>query len=114
MNNKKNLKREFMIKGNGLKRLIKEFAFYGKEVETLQNKINSMYANGTEEYDINKHKEYLQESENTKNQIKTKVLKSRDELQNLFNENTDEEVKETEDYKNADAILKDAYEQFKE
>jgi hypothetical protein len=41
-------------------------------------------------------------------------LKSRDELQNLFNDNIDEEVKETVEYKNADAILKDAYEQFKE
>ena len=108
----KNLKREFLLKGNALKRLLKEWTYYGKELETLQNKINNMYADGTDEYDINKHKDYLQESQETRNQIKTKVLKARDELQNLFNDNTDEEVKETEEYKNAQAILNDANIQF--
>jgi len=108
----KNLKREFLLKGNALKRLLKEWTYYGKELETLQNKINNMYADGTDEYDINKHKDYLQESQETRNQSKTKVLKARDELQNLFNDNTDEEVKETEEYKNAQAILNDANIQF--
>lgn len=110
----KNLKRDFLLKGNALKRLLKDWVYYGKEIETIQNKINKMYSDGTDEYDINKSKEYLQESQETRNQIKAKILKSRDELQNLFNDNTDEEVKETEEYKNAEAILNDALEQLKE
>ena len=59
MNNSKSLKREFLLKGNSLKRLMKEYVFYGKEIDTIQNKINSMYVDGSDEYDINKKKEYL-------------------------------------------------------
>ena len=112
MNNQKNIKRDFMIKGNSLKRLIKEHLYYGKEIETIQTKINNMYADGSDQHDVNKQKECLQESQNVKIQIREKVIKARDELQNLFNENTDEEVKETEEYKNAEAVLNDGLEHF--
>ena len=112
MNNKKNLKRDFMIKGNSLKRLMKDYIYYGKEFETIQNKINNMYADGSDQHDINKQKECLQETQDVRTQIKEKVIKAKVELQNLFNDNTDEEVKETEEYKNAEIILKDGVELF--
>lgn len=110
MNNKKNLKRDFMIKGNCLKRLMKDFVYYGKELETIQNKINIMCADGSDQHDINKQKECLKETQDVRIQIKEKVIKAKEELQNLFNDNTDEEVKETEEYKNAEIILKDGIE----
>jgi len=103
-----------MIKGNSLKRLMKDFVYYGKELETIQNKINIMCADGSDQHDINKQKEGLMETQAVRIQIKEKVIKAKEDLQNLFNDNTDEEVKETEEYDNAEIVLKNGIELLKD
>jgi hypothetical protein len=108
----KNYKKELMLKGNSVKRTLKEYESYVKEVEKLQNKINEMVSNSTDEYDINKHKEYLDESSKVKDSIKEKLRKFTDDLAALVEEITSDEVKELEEYKNATSFLSSALEVF--
>jgi hypothetical protein len=42
-----------------------------KEVGLLHDKINSVYSNGSDENDINENKEFLHESQKTRNQMKS-------------------------------------------
>jgi molybdenum-dependent DNA-binding transcriptional regulator ModE len=95
-----------MIKGNAVKRLVKEYQMYHKEVLNLLTKYDEMKTENSDEYSLNKHKEFLDESIGARNMIKTKLRTMTDELINLINEIEDEETKNLEEYKNANDYLK--------
>ena len=104
----KNYKKELMMKGNSVKRCVKECQSYDKEVNKLQAKYDELKTNNVDEYDIKKADEYLQEAISARNSSRTNLRKWTDELTNLVNEITEEEVKVLEEYKNAIAHLDSA------
>jgi tubulin-specific chaperone A len=108
----KNYKKDLQLKTNSVKRLLKEFQSYEKEVQKLQTKYNELKSNNVDEYDVNKQNEYLQESISARNVTKTKLRTWTDELTNYVNSIDNEEVKQLEEYKNAEDMLKNVREVF--
>jgi tubulin-specific chaperone A len=108
----KNYKKDLQLKTNSVKRLLKEYQSYDKEVQKLQAKYDELKSNNVDEYDIKKQNEYLQESISAKNVTKTKLRTWTDELTNYINSIEDEEVKLLEEYKNAQEMLKNVREVF--
>ncbi len=108
----KNYKKDLTLKGNSVKRLLKEFGMYEKEVTKLQAKYDELKTNGADDYEMKKQNEYLQESISAKNVTKTKLRTWTDELTNYVNGVDSEEAKELEEYKNALEMLKNVRELF--
>lgn len=95
----KNYKKELQYKGNSVKRCVKEYLSYVKEVEKVQGRIDTLKAENADEYDINKSGEYLEESNAVKLSARNNLRKFTDELTALINEIQDEETKKLEEYK---------------
>lgn len=109
----KNYKKELLLKGNSVKRLVKEYQCYDKEVLKLQNKINELKNDNVEEYIINKQVDSLGDSEKVREKVKQSLQSFTDELNNLINEIDDEDVKNLEEYKNAVLHLESSNELMK-
>jgi len=107
-----NYQKKLAVKTNAVKRLVKEYFVYNKDVEKLQSKYDEMKANNEDEYDLNKKKEYLDESISVRNVTKTKLRNITDELIQLINEIDDDEIKKLEEYNNACEMKKTAIEFF--
>ena len=101
----KNYKKELQLKGNSVKRLIKEFNAYLKEKENNETKLNELKESGADDYYIRKHNEFVEESVNAYNSAVTKLTKFTEELALLVNEIEDNEVKQLEEYILATEIL---------
>ena len=108
----KNYKKELLMKGNSVKRCVKEYLLYVKEVEKIESKIETLKAENGDEYDIKKNGEYLEESKAVTLSAKNNLRKFTDELTALINEIEDEETKNLEEYKVASQHLELATEVF--
>jgi tubulin-specific chaperone A len=105
MNTTKNLSKELNRKAMMAKRLCKEYLSYVKEVDGIQNKINNMVASNVDDYDIGKQREFLEESTNVKNKVKEQFFNAKDDFIAFYNQISDEEVKESDEYLNSSTIL---------
>lgn len=100
----KNFKKDLTLKGNSVKRLLKEYKMYVSEVEKLQSKYNEMISEGQDDYQLKKQNEYLQESISVRDNVKPKLRKMTDELISYFSD-IPAEIQETEEYKTAAEII---------
>ena len=107
----KNFKKDLMIKGNAVKRLLKEHDSYKSEVSKLQAKFDQMKENGEDEYGLKKQNEFLQETVSARDIVKSKLRNMTDDLISYVND-VPAEQQELEEYKNAMQILDLAKETF--
>lgn len=101
----KDYKKQLTLKYKQVQRLFKEYNCYVKEVEKVSEKLKNEEEAQVEEYYINKSKEFLKESEATRDDVKGKLRKFLDELISLVGEITSEETKELEEYKTAQTVI---------
>lgn len=98
--------RQLTIKTGVVKRLSKEKVVYEKEVITEQNRIEKLKAAGSDDHVIRKQEEVLQESMMMIPDCQRRLAKAHEELAEMLK--NEEELKETEQYQNALAVLEDA------
>ncbi|XP_030832342.1 tubulin-specific chaperone A-like [Strongylocentrotus purpuratus] len=91
------------IKTGVLKRLTKEKLMYEKEVITEGEKVERFKAGGKDEYEIRKQIEVLEESKMMVPDCTRRIKAAYGDLKNLLDQ--EEELKETEEYKVAAALL---------
>jgi len=96
-------KRQLKIKTGVVKRLAKEKEMYEKEAVDQAAKVEKMKAEEKDEYDIKKQKEVLEESRIMIPDCKRRLKTAYDDLKKLVADT--EELCETEEHKNAKAIL---------
>ncbi|XP_053694774.1 tubulin-specific chaperone A [Sabethes cyaneus] len=98
--------RQLSIKTGVVKRLSKEKTVYEKEVETQRNRIDKLKASGSDDHDIRKQEEVLQESLMMVPDCQRRLAKAYEELSEMLK--NEEELKECEQYTAAVAVLEDA------
>ena len=119
MDKKVDYKKALTLKGNSVKRTLKEYLYYVKDTEKEQAKLKKMQEEGKEEGDVKRQSDYVNECEGAKNQSFKSMEKFYKELNELFNEietNVDDidlqkkkdEAKELEQYKTAKEVLENA------
>ncbi|XP_057305547.1 tubulin-specific chaperone A-like [Hydractinia symbiolongicarpus] len=101
--------RNLTIKSGVVKRLSKEKVMYEKEFQQHEEKIETMKKEEKDEYDIKKMIEVKNESAAMIPDCTRRLQKAQDELAALLEE--EKSLAETEEYKTAESILKDAKEQ---
>ena len=107
----KNFKKDLMVKGNAVKRLLKEYKSYENEVAKLQAKYDELKTNGEDQYGLKKQDEFLQESISCRDIVKPKLRSMTDDLTSYVNE-VPPEQQELEEYKNAIQFLESVKEAF--
>ncbi|XP_055542399.1 tubulin-specific chaperone A [Wyeomyia smithii] len=98
--------RQLTIKTGVVKRLSKEKTVYEKEVVTQQNRIDKLKAAGSDDHDIRKQEEVLQESLMMVPDCQRRLAKAYEELSEMLK--NEEELKESEQYIAAVTVLEDA------
>ncbi len=110
----KDYKKQITLKYKQVQRLTKELICYVKEVEKNNQKLLKEQESGAEEYYINKSKEYIKDSENTRDAVKGKLRSYLDELISFIAEIENTEAKELEEFKTANDVIAVASDLFKE
>lgn len=95
--------RQLTIKTGVVKRLSKEKTVYEKEVVTQQNRIEKLKTDGSDDHVIRKQEEVLQESMMMVPDCQRRLAKAFEELNEMIK--NEEELKETEQYAAALAVL---------
>ena len=75
-------------------------------------KAETLKTNGSDDYAIKKQNEFVQESEDTRANLKIKFKTHIDDLDTLINEITDEQLKTLEEFTNAKNILAEASKEY--
>jgi tubulin-specific chaperone A len=96
----KNVKKDLLIKGNAVKRLLKEYKMYETEVTKLQTKYDQIKNEGEDDYQLKKQNEFLLESIAARDAVKPKLRNMADDLTSYLSDIPDE-AKESDEYKNA-------------
>lgn len=95
-----------------MKRIAKEKVVYEKEAEQQKNRIQKLKDEGQDEHNIRKQEEVLQESLMMVPDCQRRLVKAFTDLKNTLE--TEQDLKEHEDYVAAQQILKDAESQLPE
>ncbi|XP_072937890.1 tubulin-specific chaperone A [Epargyreus clarus] len=98
--------RQIKIKTGVVKRIAKEKVIYEKEAEQQKNFIQKIKDEGQDEHNIRKQEEVLQESLMMVPDCQRRLLKAYADLKNVLD--TEQDLKENEDYVTAEQVLKDA------
>lgn len=98
--------RQLTIKTGVVKRLSKEKTVYEKEVITQRNRIDKLKTEGADDHVLRKQEEVLQESMMMVPDCQRRLAKAFDELSEMIK--NEEELKESDQYIAAVAILADA------
>lgn len=98
--------RQLTIKTGVVKRLSKEKTVYEKEVVTQRNRIDKLKTEGADDHVLRKQEEVLQESMMMVPDCQRRLAKAFDELSEMIK--NEEELKESDQYVAAVAILEDA------
>ncbi|CAK1542401.1 unnamed protein product [Leptosia nina] len=104
--------RQIKIKTGVVKRIAKEKIVYEKEVEQQKNRIQKIKDEGQDEHNIRKQEEVLQESLMMVPDCQRRLVKAYTDLKTTLE--TEQDLKESEDYINAQQVLKDAESQLPE
>ncbi|KAF9935301.1 hypothetical protein FBU30_004876 [Linnemannia zychae] len=92
--------RDFTIKTNVLKRLVKEAVFYTQEKEKQEARIAAMVAKDPEDYEIKKQREVLEETLDMLPDVDRRKKAARQDLANLVT-NASPDVKGSKEYEEA-------------
>lgn len=98
--------RQLTIKTGVVKRLSKEKTVYEKEVITQRNRIDKLKTEGADDHVLRKQEEVLQESMMMVPDCQRRLAKAFEELSEMIK--NEEELKESDQYIAAVAILEDA------
>lgn len=98
--------REIKIKSGVVKRLAKEKVSYEKEADQQQEKINKMREVSSEDYNIKKQEEVLEESKRMIPDCERRLIVAWDDLSKIME--SEQDLRETEEYKAAAVILDEA------
>ncbi|XP_059062098.1 tubulin-specific chaperone A [Achroia grisella] len=104
--------RQIKIKTGVVKRIAKEKVVYEKEAELQKNRIQKIKDEGQDEHNIRKQEEVLQESLMMVPDCQRRLIKAFADLKNTLE--TEEDLKEHEDYVAAQNVLKEAEKQLPE
>ncbi|KAF9424547.1 hypothetical protein HW555_000358, partial [Spodoptera exigua] len=102
--------RQIKIKTGVVKRIAKEKVVYEKEAEQQKNRIQKLKDEGQDEHNIRKQEEVLQESLMMVPDCQRRLVKAYSDLKNTLE--TEQDLKEHEDYIAAQQVLKDAESQL--
>lgn len=98
--------RQLTIKTGVVKRLSKEKTVYEKEVVTQRNRIDKLKGEGADDHVLRKQEEVLQESMMMVPDCQRRLAKAFEELSEMIK--NEEELKESDQYLAAVAVLEDA------
>ncbi|XP_053612078.1 tubulin-specific chaperone A [Plodia interpunctella] len=98
--------RQIKIKTGVVKRIAKEKVVYEKEAELQKNRIQKLKDEGQDEHNIRKQEEVLQESLMMVPDCQRRLVKAFADLKNTLE--TEQDLKEHEDYLAAEQVLQDA------
>lgn len=98
--------RQLTIKTGVVKRLSKEKTVYEKEVDSQRNRVDKLKAAGADDHDIRKQEEVLSECMMMVPDCQRRLAKAFEELSEMIK--SEEELKETDQYIAAAAVLEDA------
>ncbi|CAK9810959.1 Tubulin-specific chaperone A [Anthophora quadrimaculata] len=98
--------RTLKIKTGVVKRLAKEKVTYEKEAEKQRERIEKLKEQDKDGYDIKKQEEVLQESLMMVPDCQRRLVKAFEELKKILE--TEQDLKEVEDYTEAERVLKEA------
>ncbi|XP_038221317.1 tubulin-specific chaperone A [Zerene cesonia] len=104
--------RQIKIKTGVVKRIAKEKVVYEKEAEQQKNRIQKLKDEGQDEHNIRKQEEVLQESLMMVPDCQRRLMKAYTDLKSTLE--TEQDLKENEDYQTAEQVLKDAEGQLPE
>ncbi|KAG0253211.1 hypothetical protein BG011_006494 [Mortierella polycephala] len=100
--------RDFTIKTNVLKRLVKEQIYYNQEKLHQQKRIDAMVAKDPEDYEIKKQREVLEETLDMLPDVERRIKAAHQDLANLVT-NANPDLKSSKEYEGAVQAL-EAYE----
>ncbi|KAF9187177.1 hypothetical protein BGZ51_001501 [Haplosporangium sp. Z 767] len=100
--------RDFTIKTNVLKRLVKEQVYYNQEKLNQQKRIDDMVAKDPEDYEIKKQREVLEETLDMLPDVERRKKAAHQDLANLVT-NANPDIKSSKEYEEAVQAL-EAYE----
>ncbi|KAJ0175339.1 hypothetical protein K1T71_009480 [Dendrolimus kikuchii] len=98
--------RQIKIKTGVVKRIAKEKVVYEKEAEQQKNRVQKFKDEGQDEHNIRKQEEVLQESLMMVPDCQRRLVKAYADLKTILD--TEQDLKEHEDYVAAQQVLKDA------
>ncbi|KAJ2938462.1 hypothetical protein O0L34_g15699 [Tuta absoluta] len=104
--------RQIKIKTGVVKRIAKEKVVYEKEAEQQRNRVQKLKEQGDDEHNIRKQEEVLQESLMMVPDCQRRLVKAFDDLKSILE--TEKDLKENEDYRTAQTVLKEAEAQLPE
>ncbi|XP_011175494.1 tubulin-specific chaperone A isoform X2 [Solenopsis invicta] len=102
--------RTLKIKTGVVKRLAKEKVTYEKEAAQQRERIQKLKEQDKDGYDIKKQEEVLQESLMMVPDCQRRLVKAFEELKKILD--TEQDLKEIEDYIEAEKVLQEAEEQL--
>ncbi|KAG5324907.1 TBCA protein, partial [Pseudoatta argentina] len=102
--------RTLKIKTGVVKRLAKEKVTYEKEAAQQRERIQKLKEQDKDGYDIKKQEEVLQESLMMVPDCQRRLVKAFEELKKILE--TEQDLKEVEDYIKAEKVLQEAEEQL--
>ncbi|EGI63120.1 TBCA protein, partial [Acromyrmex charruanus] len=102
--------RTLKIKTGVVKRLAKEKVTYEKEAAQQRERIQKLKEQDKDGYDIKKQEEVLQESLMMVPDCQRRLVKAFEELKKILE--TEQDLKEVEDYIEAEKVLQEAEEQL--
>lgn len=86
------VQKRLIIKKKIYNRLQKESKFYENEIEQLNDTIEEMEKEDPENYEINKKREMVEESEQVLKEVKKKTDKAQEELYSFIEEHLDDDT----------------------
>lgn len=102
--------RQIKIKTGVVRRIAKEKVVYEKEAEQQKNRIQKIKDEGQDEHNIRKQEEVLQESLMMVPDCQRRLVKAYADLKTTLE--TEQDLKDKEDYITAQKVLKDAESQL--
>ncbi|GAB0088043.1 Tubulin-specific chaperone A [Sergentomyia squamirostris] len=102
--------KQLRIKTGVVKRLYKEKISYIKEADSQKNRIDKFKGEGKDEHVIKKEEEVLQECLMIIPDTQRRLAKAYEELREMLK--AEDDLKETEEYTNAVAVIDEAKSQF--
>jgi len=103
--------KKLKIQTGVVKRIAKEKIMYAKEAEKEEAKLEKMKGEGRDEYELRKQQEVIQESKQMGPDSNKRLGAACEQLKNLIeNEEWEAELRESDDFKNAQTELANANE----
>eukprot|EP00996_Jenningsia_fusiforme_P004065 NODE_4869_length_750_cov_17.878745_g4515_i0.p2 GENE.NODE_4869_length_750_cov_17.878745_g4515_i0~~NODE_4869_length_750_cov_17.878745_g4515_i0.p2 ORF type:complete len:112 (+),score=34.68 NODE_4869_length_750_cov_17.878745_g4515_i0:148-483(+) len=101
--------KQLKLKSGVLKRNLKDFEYSCKEVTREEQRLEKMRADGKDESTLKQQKQCLSEAVSGVSEAKGRALKARADLQDFLDANLENaEIRETEDFTAATAMLAQA------